>query len=144
MLSVCISNPIDIRPLDDRWYELVSPVTITVERDGWKLSYEFLSGFEFDGRSGGPLADFCVPNLGTQDEVACWLIHDANGYGAALSFRETNALLRRMLRLIGYGPVRAWLVWAAVSISRSWFGFPMPGDREFRNVSPFPCFSIAR
>lgn len=135
-----LSAPILIEPLCDRWYSLAAPVEITVTWRGEVIRYRFLAGFEFDGRSGGHLADFVAPNLGTQELIACWLVHDANGYGGAMSFRETNALLRDMLAAAGVGLVRRWLIWAAVSVSRSWFGFPMPGDREFRNVHPEPLF----
>ena len=138
------TTTIEIKPLEDRWFELARPVKIIVERGDDALVYDIREGFLFDARSGGPLADFVVPNLGTQELVACWLVHDCNGYGGVVSFREANRTLRDMLRTAGIGWLRRWLVWCAVSISDSWFGFPMPGDREFRNVHPRPMFSVAQ
>lgn len=159
ILEFRVSGWIDIRPIRDRWYRLVSPVNIFIHVAGlgWVV-YRFKAGFLFDGRSGGPLADFIVPNLGTQEELACWLIHDANGYDLLLSFYRTNEMLRQML-LLAWGPenkpehpdgffvrtvpsqkkgdlARAWAVYRAVSLSRSWFGEPKAGDREYHNVKP--------
>lgn len=142
-MRVEISAPIELEPIRDRWYRLVSPVTIMVAWRGMVLCYEFRAGFEFDGRSGGPLADLLAPNLGTQEETACWMVHDANGYGTLLGFEQTNSLLRSMLRSFGYGWARSWLIWSAVSLSRSWYGSPLPGDREFRNVHPAAMFAVA-
>ena len=136
--SVARSAEIDIVPVRDRWYRLADCVEIEVKClvDGVSrtIAYSFGEGFLFDGRSGGPLADLFVPNLGTQEEVACWLVHDANGYDVLLDFENTNELLQQMLRLSGHSKCKSWLVKLAVSISRSWFGEPIPGDREFPNV----------
>lgn len=85
--------------------------------------------FEFDGRSGPAIVDWYAPNLGTLEEKLCWHAHDCNAYGLDLSFEDTNTLLYVMLRdLPKYKPSKANLIQLAVSLSRSWYGEPKPGD----------------
>ena len=130
------SNDIIIEPLEDRWYELKHDVIVNIFlREEGKLVYTAKAGFRFDGRSGGPLADFVVPNLGTQKEVACWLCHDIGAYDLYLSFSEINDLLAQMLVQSGVSLFKSWLVKKAVSLSDSWFGQPAPTDREYRNMN---------
>lgn len=92
-------------------------------------------GFECDMRSGPKLVDWYVPNLGTLEERITWLVHDLNGYGLDLSFEDTNLLLFAMLRdMAKYKYPKAKLVQLAVSISKSWYGEPKPGDWCTKNV----------
>lgn len=142
-LEVTVSGDVVIKPVEDRWYSLENPVLVMVSWGNYSLAYEFHPGFLFDGRSGGPLADFVAPNLGTQPEVVCWLLHDANGYADVLTFEETNDLLQAMLVQSGHSRFKAWLVKTAVSISDSWFGKPKPGEREYVNVHPVRKFEIS-
>lgn len=135
IISFHASGPIEITPIEDRWYSLAKPVTIFVQTDGeGYIVYKFRKGFLFDGRSGGPLVDFWLPNLGNQRQLACWLVHDANGYATHLSFEDTNELLRQMLRLAGVCRVKASAAKLAVSLTESWFGFPEKKDREYANI----------
>lgn len=142
MISFRATSEIEIAPVADRWYRLIAEVWIFVTRDRDVLVYRFLPGFMFDGRSGGPFADLIAPNLGTQEELACWMIHDANGYGTLLTFDETNQLLHAMLRSVGYSRFRSWLIRSAVSLSRGWFGYPRAGEREMVNVEPRRLFEV--
>lgn len=62
-------------------------------------------------------------------------MHDLNGYGLDLSFEDTNLLLYVMLRdLARYNYGKAKLVQLAVSISRSWYGEPNPGEWCAKNI----------
>lgn len=130
------SGPVSIIPIDDRWYEIPNSVEIFIELEGEGMVIIRLErGFRFDGRSGGPLADFIVPNLGNQRLLACWLVHDVMGYGVLFGFEDTNEILRQMLILAGESRWKARLVGSAVGLSRSWYGEPLPGDREYANLS---------
>ena len=137
-IGVSTTADIIIEPIADRWYNIMQDVTINVFLQGeGKLVYDIKKGFLFDGRSGGPLCDFIAPNLGTQKQVACWLIHDLNGYDQYLCFADTNELLRQMLINCGTSSWTSWLVKRAVSLSDSWFGEPKPSDREYPNLKFF-------
>ena len=76
-----------------------------------------------------------APNLGTQEELKCWLAHDINAYDICFSYDETNEILYSMLRNIGYSWVRARMIYTAVNFTDSWFGEPAPSDREFPNIT---------
>ena len=95
-------------------------------------------GFMFDGRSGPPIIDWYAPNLGTIAERLCWLTHDVNGYGKALSFNDTNTLLFAMLRdMCRYSKLKASTIRYAVSISKSWYGEPKKTDWCYANLNKF-------
>lgn len=99
------------------------------------LHFRSECGFECDMRSGPKIVDWYVPNLGTLAERLCWFVHDLNGYGLDLSFEDTNLLLYVMLRdLARYNYGKAKLVQLAVSISRSWYGEPNPGEWCAKNI----------
>lgn len=125
----------DIRlmPIMDRWYHISEPVAIRLHTDAGVLDVVAHEGFRFDGRSGGKLVDWLVPNLGSQDETACWLVHDILAHDFDISVETTNDLLYQQLRMgAGYGRVRAWMVWRSVSLWTGWFGCRTDEDRRNR------------
>lgn len=134
MITARIDRDITIMPVGDRRYIIPHSVTawLDIPGDGTKM-VRTEPGFEFDGRSGGVVGDLIAPNLGTQEELKCWWMHDVNGYGQTLTFEETNDLLYDMLRDIGYGRIRAGMIHTAVSMSDSWFGEPTEDQWEYRN-----------
>ena len=96
--------------------------------------YEVLTAF--DGRSGPPIIDWYVPNLGSLEERALWWMHDCLGYGESLDFWHTNRALRLGLRdQAGYRATKAWAIERAVSISKSWYGTPEPDDWCYNNIT---------
>ena len=103
-------------PFDDRLYKVSGGVTIDLVTDEGTLSFTIYDGFLFDGRSGGKLVDWVIPNLGTQDEVVAWLVHDVSFYPDTVSFELANDLLYLLLRRSGMGRFRAGLVYRAVTI----------------------------
>lgn len=118
----------------DREYILKNPTKISVYTDKGVLYVSTFPNFVFDGRSGGPVIDCYVPNLGSFDERLSWLVHDANAYAQCLDFKSTNKLLYLMLRdLCGYGKIKAKIVQTAVSITKSWFGVPKINDKYYWN-----------
>lgn len=99
------------------------------------LHFRSEPGFECDMRSGPKIVDWYVPNLGTIEERLCWLVHDLNGYGLDLCFKDTNLLLFAMLRdMAKYYYPKAKLVQGAVSLSDSWYGNPKPDEWCYKNV----------
>ena len=136
--KVMCSREITLKPLADRWYSVQGHFDIDCYlRDSGVKHISVDDGFLFDGRSGGPIVDFIAPNLGTQDELLAWLLHDLNGHSVTgFSFEETNAILYWMLRkYCGYGYLRAQAIHTAVSMSDSWYGEPAMGDRSYPNLS---------
>lgn len=130
-----VDKQITLIPLDDRWYSLPYDIHINLFIKGeGRIEYIAKKGFKFDGRSGGALVDFIVPNLGNQNEVACWLTHDIGAYALYLSCDEINELLSQMLIQSGISKFKAWLVKKAVGINTSWYGTPKPTDKEYSNL----------
>lgn len=130
------SRDITLKPIADRWYRIDGAFTIDINlKDEGVVHIIVDDGFMFDGRSGGPCVDFIAPNLGTQEELKIWLLHDIMGYDIYFSFKETNKILYDSLRGIGYSWIKANSIWAAVSISDSWFGMPLPNSREYPNYN---------
>lgn len=129
----CLEN---IVQNDMRRYPLYDSVNLIIRTNQGSLHIVTAPGFMFDGRSGPKIVDWYAPNLGTLEERICWLAHDGNGYGQDLSFEDTNVLLFAMLRdLAGYRTSKAALIQLAVSLSRSWYGTPKPGDWCCANVN---------
>ncbi len=118
-----------LRPNGRRRYPLDDEVNLMIYTSQGTLNVVTSAGFMFDGRSGPKIVDWYAPNLGTLEEIICWLVHDCNGYGLDLSFEDTNILLFAMLRdLAGYRTSKASLIQFAVSLSKSWYGEPKEGD----------------
>lgn len=120
-----------LRELGPRRFQLLRTVHIVLHTyDCGVLRLTIKAGFIFDGRSGGRGVDWLIPNLGTDDEIACWLAHDALFYAISLSFDTTNKILRQMLRLAGYPRWKASLVHASVSkFGSSHFGANTPEEK---------------
>lgn len=134
--SIVWSNDITIVPEADRWYRIPHAMTVDIVCDCGRYQFNVDKDFRFDARSGGPLVDFITPNLGRQEELKCYFLHDILAYDVGLSFDETNYALYFALRnYAGYGWWRAKTIQTAVSLSDSWFGEPKEGDREYVNYN---------
>lgn len=130
------ASKISLVPIKDRWYSLAKDVIVRIYTDCGVITVKVKAGFVFDGRSGGKLIDFIVPNLGSQREIACWLVHDVFGHDLGISFEMTNDILRGMLRCCCYSWFKAGYVYAGVSFSDSWFGQPNGANaQEIKNIS---------
>ena len=117
-----------------RRYPLYGMVDYKIFTNQGTLHVKTCAPFVFDGRSGPKLVDFYAPNLGTFEEILCWLTHDANAYGLDLSFSDTNVLLYAMLRdLPNYRPTKATVIQLAVSVSDGWYGEPKPNEWCYSN-----------
>ena len=118
-----------------RRYTLKEAVTLVIYTDQGTLRVATEPSFIFDGRSGPKIVDWYVPNLGSLEERMCWYVHDCNGYGLGLDFKDTNTLLYAMLRdLAKYRPSKAGLIQLAVGVSKSWYGVPGESDWCYGNL----------
>lgn len=114
---------------ESRRYRMYGPVSGMVHTNEGTLHFSTATGFVFDGRSGPRFLDWYAPNLGSFEERLCWFVHDLNGYGQDLSFKDTNVLLYAMLRdLPRYRLAKCNAIQLAVSLTDSWYGEPVEGD----------------
>ena len=135
--KIDFSRDISITPVADRWYRVNGAFTVDfyLENEG-VVHIAVDDGFFFDGRSGPKLVDYYTPNLGTQDELKTFLIHDLLSYDIYFSFEQNNNIFYNNLRnKCGYGWAKAKIIWACVSISDSYFGRPLPDSREYPNLN---------
>lgn len=135
--KVEFSRDIILKPIADRWYEVQGAFTVDFYLEGEGVVHIAVDdGFMFDGRSGPKLVDYYTPNLGTQDELKTFLIHDLLSYDIYFSFEQNNNIFYNNLRnKCGYGWTKAKIIWACVSISDSYFGRPLPDSREYPNLN---------
>lgn len=135
--KIDFSRDISITPVADRWYKVNGAFTVGFYLEGEGVVHIAVDdGFMFDGRSGPKLVDYYAPNLGTQDELKTFLIHDLLSYDIYFSFEQNNNIFYNNLRnKCGYGWTKAKIMWACVSISDSYFGIPLPDSREYPNLN---------
>jgi len=115
LLSVT-KSPIIIKPLKERWYEVVADARCLIKTDCGCMYFYIHKGWKFDGRSGGWLVDLIAANLGTQEEVWAFAVHDTLFYGFGITFETANDILRQQLRLDAkYGRIRANVIHWGVS-----------------------------
>ena len=129
----------------NRRYILDRGVTYDVEFDCGTLRVQTEPGFIFDGRSGPSCIDWYAPNLGSLDERIAWHMHDCLGYAQSLNFSGTNKALRYVLRdQAGYSALKAWTIYKAVGVSRSWYGRPSPKDWCYANLGKVSTVWVPR
>lgn len=129
------STLLGVEPNSRRRYILKNPVEYSVSFDIGTLFVHTDPGFVFDGRSGPRILDWYVPNLGSLDERLAWHMHDTLGYAQSLDFPQTNYALKFVLKdIAGYSNFKAELIRDAVSLSKSWYGIPEPGDPWYCNI----------
>ena len=136
--KVEFSRDITLKPIADRWYEVQGAFTVEITTDCGIKRINVDDGFKTDGRSGSSWIDALgiAPNLGSQEELKAFVLHDLLFYSIGFSFDEANEILYSMLRDAGYGWFRARLVYSAVKIfGEPYFGEPLPNDREYPNLA---------
>lgn len=131
------SRDIILKPVADRWYEVQGSFTVDIYLNKEeRVNINIDDGFLFDGRSGPKIVDYYIPNLGTQEELKTFLLHDLLSYDIYFSFSENNDIFYRNLRnLCNYSWSKSKIIWAFVSVSDSYFGIPLPDSREYANVN---------
>lgn len=136
--KVEFSRDITLKPIADRWYEVQGAFTVDITTDCGVKRINIDDGFKTDGRSGSSWIDALgiAPNLGSQEELKAWVLHDILFYDIGFEFTEANELLYSMLRAAGYGWFRARLIFTAVDMfGEDHFGTPLPTDREYPNLA---------
>lgn len=147
--------------LDERKYELPSPVAFQLHtnRDGM-IIVELEAGFTCDGRSGGPLADLVLPNVGDQLYRRCPWVHDAlfahaascvvKSEDPAISFETANDIFYQMLRLpridggAGFGRIRAGIAYGAVSTSFGERAYSDVDSTDYANMGKVKLSWVSR
>ena len=126
-----ISDNLRFEVLDDRRYRLLKDSLITIRTDSGYIQMYLKAGFLSDGRSGGVLVDWLIPNMGSQSYRPCPIFHDGGFAHASacllssqepvLSFETMNSIFEQMLVLpkkmggAGLAEWRAKLAYAGVS-----------------------------
>jgi len=119
---------------------MVVDLVVTLHTSRGTYRYFIKRGFRFDSRSGGFGIDWILPHLGSDKDIITWLIHDINAYASFFDFETTNEIMRQLIVLAGHAQWRADAGYRGVSLSRSWFGWPKAGEREYCNVHPEVLF----
>lgn len=139
LISINFDRDIEIIPVSEKWYRIPHAFTCSVIMDCGTKIIKIDPDFLFDGRSGSSFIEAfgIAPNLGGQNEVKAFLLHDICYYdNTGISFNEANYILYRMLRDAGYGYCRAKLIQKSVDwFGKSHFGTPKENEREFPNLS---------
>lgn len=83
MLGIEYSEPIELTALGNRFYKLTKPHSVNFVVKDLKLDKiyiyraKYLAGFVTNFRSGSPLVDFFIDQIGNQDMQELYLFHDA-------------------------------------------------------------------
>lgn len=121
--NILVNKPVVVQPIGNRHYALDNEelkITVITKEDGiFKLTV--LENFLTDFRSGGPLVDLFIDQIGsTTDKQVCYIFHDAayntlpNGQHI-LSKDIADELLRAMLVFVGVSKWKASMVKFAVA-----------------------------
>lgn len=121
--QVLCPSDIDLIVVDEakRIYRLANDVEIWIITTCGTIHITVKDGFITDGRSGGWLVDWIIPNIGNEYYRRAWFVHDVlyafaancenNGEIAPISFELANDLFYRIAVLpkrLGGGGVDAW------------------------------------
>lgn len=114
-----------VTPMGNRLYRIAKDTDVYVSTDEGAFCFHFRQGFVTNFRSGGPLVDRFVDQVGDERKSLCYLIHDAiytpcaslNGHHP-LSRELGDELLREALKWAGMPSWKASLVYLSVR----WFG----------------------
>jgi hypothetical protein len=117
------SSDIDLLVLDerDRTYETASDGSMRLYTDSGVVELTWEKGTRTDGRSGGFLVDWLIPNVGDKLYRRCWFFHDCafalasycirQGKLPPISFELANELFRAigsLSRKRGGGGIAKW------------------------------------
>lgn len=111
-------------PLGDRLYKLTRDINVRTEFDtGLVYLYTFNKEFITNFRSGAPVIDCFVDQIGSQLTALSWLLHDAAYTPCHYLFdrhplpkEDADKLLRAMLRYAGMSGFKSAVVYDAVKL----------------------------
>lgn len=101
MLGIEYSEPIELTALGNRFYKLTNPHSTNFVFKDLKLDKiyiiraNYLAGFITNFRSGGPLVDFFIDQIGNQRMQELYLFHDAAYTPNSLMDGEPKHLLSK-------------------------------------------------
>ena len=136
MMMICLDKPeLAVTPLGNRLYRLIFHSQVKAITDDGTLVFDFDPGFVTNFRSGGPVVDKFVDQVGDGQKALCYLIHDAMytpceylGYDQPVSRKVADVILRDSLIWAGMPKWKANIVYMAVRM----FGGPAyNNDDEF-------------
>ena len=111
-------------PLGDRLYKLTYDLNVRIEFDnGLVYLYSFNREFVTNFRSGAPVIDCFVDQIGSSLTALAYLVHDANYTPCHYLFdrhplpkEDADKLLRAMLRYAGMSGFKSQVVYDAVKL----------------------------
>lgn len=114
-----------VTPMGNRLYRIARDTRVSVKTDEGCFEFFFKAGFVTNFRSGGPLVDCFVDQVGDEKKALCYLVHDAI-YTPCASLGGHHPVSRDL----GDKLLRAALKWAEleawkaelVYYSVRWFG----------------------
>lgn len=116
---------LQVTPMGNRLYRIAKDTRVSVKTDEGCFDFYFKAGFVTNFRSGGPLVDCFVDQVGDEKKALCYLVHDAI-YTPCASLGGHHPVSRDL----GDELLRAALKWAEleawkaelVYYSVRWFG----------------------
>lgn len=127
IISLTTSRPLAVIPMGNRLYKLADDCDIRVVTDEGCFRFYAKRGTVTNYRSGGPLVDHFIDQIGDEDIAPWWVIHDlcytpcaALGMEHPLSRKKADEILRAGLLYAGMKKWKAQVVYTAVR----WFGEP--------------------
>lgn len=113
-----------LKPIGDRYYSLTHDINVRIEFDNglvylYSINKEFITNF----RSGAPIIDCFVDQIGSTLTALAYLIHDANYTPCHYLFdrhplpkEDSDKLLRSMLRYAGMSNFKSKIVYDSVKL----------------------------
>lgn len=116
IISVSFDRDVEYEEYEYRKFSTTHELNICIVTDKGVKRVRLDAGWRWNGRSGPSFIDYLSPNLGTQNEIKTYLVHDlAFSTLLGLSFRESNELMYTMLRIkCKYSYWRAMPIYAGV------------------------------
>lgn len=116
---------LQVTPMGNRLYRIARDTRVSVKTDEGSFDFYFKAGFVTNFRSGGPIVDRFVDQVGDEKKALCYLVHDAI-YTPCASLGGHHPVSREK----GDELLRAALLWAKmeaykaelVYLSVRWFG----------------------
>lgn len=125
IISLTTSRPLAVIPMGNRLYKLADDCDIRVVTDEGCFRFYVKRGTVTNYRSGGPLVDSFIDQIGDEAIAPWWVIHDlcytpcaALGMEHPVSRKKADEILRAGLLYAGMKKWRAQVVYTAVR----WFG----------------------
>lgn len=116
---------LEVTPMGNRLYRIARDTRVSVKTDEGCFNFFFKRGFVTNFRSGGPIVDRFVDQVGDEKKALCYLVHDAIytpcaslGGHHPLSRELGDLLLRESLKRAKMEVYKAELVYLSVR----WFG----------------------